>query len=302
MPLSSAALMPTNAPDQSATIRHRARWARRCGAVRIAGFWQRYDPATMRRFLPILAVLLRRVWRQSRRPSRRSHRARSPSESIGVATGKPATWADVVLVNRGKQPLEFQSVEPVSVDSGPARARRPDPRARPERRRDRRPEPGRQRLRLPARRPGRHARSPAPASTRWRATTCGRRRRCWSGSPPTRRATTCCEGCGSATASARRRSWAPSRTRWRCASPIRATSRVPARRRRCRSTGLGGLVAAVAGTALDADVTAAEARVEADPVLGQARAPGPARPAGRAAFRPAAPAPRSASVRSIARR
>ena len=37
------------------------------------------------------------------------------SESIGVATGKPATWADVVLVNRGDAPLTFSAVEPVSL-------------------------------------------------------------------------------------------------------------------------------------------------------------------------------------------
>jgi hypothetical protein len=71
----------------------------------------------MRRFLPILAVLLAACG-GSAPPEPPLASGAITSESIGVATGKPATWADVVLVNRGKQPLTFRSIVPVSVAAG----------------------------------------------------------------------------------------------------------------------------------------------------------------------------------------
>jgi hypothetical protein len=40
------------------------------------------------------------------------------SEAVGVATGRPGTWAGVVLVNRGAAPLTLSSVAPVSLAAG----------------------------------------------------------------------------------------------------------------------------------------------------------------------------------------
>ena len=71
----------------------------------------------MWRFLPILAVLLAACG-GSAPPEPPLASGAVTSVSIGVATGKPATWADVVLVNRGKVPLEFRSVAPVSLTPG----------------------------------------------------------------------------------------------------------------------------------------------------------------------------------------
>jgi len=71
----------------------------------------------MRRFVPILALLLAACG-GSAPPEPPLASGAVTSESIGVATGKPATWADVVLVNRGKQPITFRSVEPVSIAPG----------------------------------------------------------------------------------------------------------------------------------------------------------------------------------------
>jgi hypothetical protein len=71
----------------------------------------------MRRFLPMLALLCAACGGSAPPPPPLASGAIT-SESIGVATGKAATWADVVLVNRGKEPLEFESVEPVAVDPG----------------------------------------------------------------------------------------------------------------------------------------------------------------------------------------
>jgi hypothetical protein len=71
----------------------------------------------MRRVLPMVALLCAACG-GSAPPEPPLASGAITSESLGVATGKAVTWADVVLVNRGKEPLEFRSVAPVTVDPG----------------------------------------------------------------------------------------------------------------------------------------------------------------------------------------
>jgi hypothetical protein len=71
----------------------------------------------MWRLLPIMAVLLVACGGGSA-PSAPLASGAVTSEAIGVATGSPATWAGVVLVNRGTAPLTLSAVEPVSLDAG----------------------------------------------------------------------------------------------------------------------------------------------------------------------------------------
>ena len=71
----------------------------------------------MWRLLPIMAVLLVACGGGSA-PSAPLASGAVTSEAIGVATGSPATWAGVVLINRGAAPLTLSAVEPVSLDAG----------------------------------------------------------------------------------------------------------------------------------------------------------------------------------------
>ena len=105
-------------PDHSTTISPSARWARRLDGVRIGGILAAIRSAgTMWRLLPIMAVLLVACGGGSA-PSAPLASGAVTSEAIGVATGSPATWAGVVLVNRGTAPLTLSAVEPVSLDAG----------------------------------------------------------------------------------------------------------------------------------------------------------------------------------------
>jgi hypothetical protein len=71
----------------------------------------------MWRLLPIMAVLLVACGGGSAPPAPLASSAIT-SEAIGVAPGSPATWAGVVLLNRGAAPLTLQAIEPVEVDAG----------------------------------------------------------------------------------------------------------------------------------------------------------------------------------------
>ncbi len=141
MPVSRAALMPTNAPDQSTTISPSARWARRLEGVRIGGD---SGSDTIRRDHVAAPADHGGAARRVRRrlgAARTARVRRRHGRGVGVATGSPATWAGVVLLNRGAVPLTLSPVEPVSARPRPEGGRRPGARARRRRRRDRRPEP-----------------------------------------------------------------------------------------------------------------------------------------------------------------
>ena len=71
----------------------------------------------MWRLLPIMAVLLVACGGGSASPAPLASGAVT-AEGIGTATGSPATWAGVMLVNRGDAPLTLSAVEPVSLDAG----------------------------------------------------------------------------------------------------------------------------------------------------------------------------------------
>lgn len=69
----------------------------------------------MRRALLLLAVLLVACGGGDDQPL--ASNAVS-AEGIGVATGRPATWAGVNLMNRSDDPLQLEFVEPVGADPG----------------------------------------------------------------------------------------------------------------------------------------------------------------------------------------
>ena len=71
----------------------------------------------MWRLLPIMAVLLVACRGGSTPPAPLASSAVT-SEAIGAATGSPATWAGVVLLNRGAAPLTLSAIEPVALDAG----------------------------------------------------------------------------------------------------------------------------------------------------------------------------------------
>lgn len=71
----------------------------------------------MWRLLPIMAVLLVACGGGSTPPAPLASGAVT-AEAVGVATGSPATWAGVVLLNRGAAPLTLTSIEPSTLDSG----------------------------------------------------------------------------------------------------------------------------------------------------------------------------------------
>jgi hypothetical protein len=70
----------------------------------------------MWRLLPIMAVLL--VACGGSPPPAPLASSAVTAEAVGVATGAPATWAGVVLLNRGAVPLTLSAVEPVTLDPG----------------------------------------------------------------------------------------------------------------------------------------------------------------------------------------
>ncbi len=71
----------------------------------------------MLRLLPIMAVLLVACGGGGTPPAPLASGAVT-SEGIGVATGFPATWAGVMLINRGAAPLTLSTIEPVSLAAG----------------------------------------------------------------------------------------------------------------------------------------------------------------------------------------
>jgi hypothetical protein len=70
----------------------------------------------MWRLLPIMAALL--VACDGSAPPAPLASGAVASEAVGVATGRPATWAGVVLLNRGTVPLTLSAIAPVSLDAG----------------------------------------------------------------------------------------------------------------------------------------------------------------------------------------
>ncbi len=70
----------------------------------------------MWRLLPIMAVLL--VACGGSTPPAPLASGAVTAEAVGVATGAPATWAGIVLLNRGAAPLTLAAVEPVGIDAG----------------------------------------------------------------------------------------------------------------------------------------------------------------------------------------
>jgi hypothetical protein len=70
----------------------------------------------MWRLLPIMAVLV--ACGGGSPPPAPLASGAVTAEAIGAATGSPATWAGVVLINRGAAPLTLSAVEPVTIDAG----------------------------------------------------------------------------------------------------------------------------------------------------------------------------------------
>ena len=106
----------------------------------------------MWRLLPIMAVLL--VACGGSPPPAPLASSAVTAEAVGVATGAPATWAGVVLLNRGAAPLTLSAVEPVTLDAWLEGCGRAGARARRRGRRDRRPEPVGERPGYPPDHPG----------------------------------------------------------------------------------------------------------------------------------------------------
>lgn len=71
----------------------------------------------MARLLPIMAVLLVACGGGSPPPAPLASGAVT-AVTVGVATGHPATWAGVELINRGAAPLTLLVVEPVALAAG----------------------------------------------------------------------------------------------------------------------------------------------------------------------------------------